>query len=283
MDERVMLALPRPGPGLKALLITVAVVGVLGAVGVNYVQGGGELFSALVCSPDAVLSGQVWRLLTAGFVTSPIGFGHLLFTLMGLYFLSPDLERRWGMWRFLRFVVISMVGGFALSIAFDRLVPGGPSAAIHPRMMFGAGASLAAIAVAWSKLNAHQTVRLFFVLPVSGKHFLWITIGFCVLGVIYPLGVPEGALSPFGGVLVGLLLGGSPSLLRQAYLRIKLAILRRRAGAPPVPLSPAASSKGSKTTSAPVRRGAPLLRVVQGGADDELRKRRPPKDKRYLN
>src|SRR5882672_1287634 len=116
------------------------------------------------------------------------------------------------MWRFLRFVVVSMVGGFALSIAIDRLVPGGPSA-IHPRLMFGAGASLAAIAVAWSKLNAHQTVRLFFVVPVTGKHFFWITVGFCVLGLIYPLGVPEGVASPFGGVIVGLLLGGTPSLL----------------------------------------------------------------------
>jgi len=122
-------------------------------------------------------------------------------------------------------------------------------------------------------------VRLFFFIPVSGKQFFWVTIVFCLLGLVYPDGVPEGMVSPFGGVLVGILLGGTPSVLRQIYLRLKLAVLRRRAGAPPVPMSPP-STKGKAN---PTRRGAPSLRVVQGGADDELRKRRPPKDKRYLN
>ena len=278
MDERVSLALPRPGPGLKALLLVVAALGILEAIAYSYIPGGRGLFLALACSTDDVLNGQVWRPFTAGLLTRPDALGHLLFTLVMLYFLSPDLERRWGTWRFLRFVAISMVFGFGLSMALDATIPGGPRA-LHPQIMYGAGAAIAAIAIAWSKLNATAQVRLFFFVPVSGKQFFWVTIGFCLLGLVYPDGVPEGMASPFGGVLVGILLGGTPSILRQAYLRTKLALLRRRAGAPPMPLSPP-TAKGK--TSAP-RRGAPLLRVVQGGADDELRKRRPPKDKRYLN
>lgn len=31
------------------------------------------------------------------------------------------------------------------------------------------------------------------------------------------------------------------------------------------------------------RKGGPPLRVVQGGLDDDLKNRKPPKDKRYLN
>jgi len=278
MDERVTLALPRPGPGLKALLLVVAALGIAGAISFSYVPGGQSVFLGLVCTTDTVLGGQVWRLLTAGLLTQPQQLGHLVFTLMMLYFLSPDLERRWGTGRFLRFVAISLVSGFMLSIALDQLMPA-DARVLHPPVMYGAGAAISAIAVAWSKLNAHQTVRLFFLIPVTGRQFFWVTIGFCVLGVIYPSGVPEGVMSPFGGVAVGLLLGGTPSVLRQVYLRIKLALLRRRAGAPPIPLSPPPGK--SKGTSP--RRGAPLLRVVQGGADEELRKRRPPKDKRYLN
>ncbi|WP_394848826.1 rhomboid family intramembrane serine protease [Pendulispora brunnea] len=282
MDERVTLALPRPGPGLKVLLLVVAILGISLAIAYSYLPGGQSLFLALTASSDSVLDGQVWRLFTAGLLTSPAALGHLLFTLMAFYFLSPDLERRWGTWRFIRFVLIAMVSGFLLSIAVDRAIPGGP-AMLHPRMMFGSSAAISAIAIAWSKLNAHQTVRLFFLIPVSGRQFFWFTIAMCSLGLVYPGGVPEGMLSPFGGVLVGMLLGGTPSVIRATYLRIKLALLRRQAGAPPVPLSPPASGKSKTTTASTRRAGAPLLRVVQGGADDELRKRRPPKDKRYLN
>ncbi|WP_394821095.1 rhomboid family intramembrane serine protease [Pendulispora albinea] len=278
MDERVTLALPRPGPGLKALLLVVGALGILEAIAYSYIPGGRSFFLALACSTDDVLNGQIWRPFTAGLLTRPDALGHLLFTLVMLYFLSPDLERRWGTWRFLRFVGAAMVFGFVLSMGIDAAIPGG-TRALHPPIMYGAGAAIAAIAIAWSKLNAQAQVRLFFFIPVSGKQFFWVTIGFCLLGIVYPDGVPEGMLSPFGGVLVGILLGGTPSLLRQAYLRIKLGLLRRRVGAPAIPLSPP-STKGK---SNPPRRGAPLLRVVQGGADDELRKRRPPKDKRYLN
>ena len=40
----------------------------------------------------------------------------------------------------------------------------------------------------------------------------------------------------------------------------------------PMPRAPKRSSKGG-----------PPLRVVQGGLDDDLKNRKPPKDKRYLN
>jgi hypothetical protein len=43
------------------------------------------------------------------------------------------------------------------------------------------------------------------------------------------------------------------------------------------------SLTGSDRPRAPKRKGGPPLRVVQGGLDDDLKNRKPPKDKRYLN
>lgn len=267
------MAFPRPGRALKAILIAIGALGILQATLINY-AGASKIFLYLVCVPEKVLDGEVWRLVTAGFLTSPEALGHLIFTLIGLYFLSPDLERRWGSGRFVRFLLISIVAGFSLSILLDKLMPPG-LAQFHPRGMFGAGAAIAAVAVAWSKMNADLQVRLFFFLPVTGKQLFWLTIGFCVLGVIYPAGSPEGVFSPFGGVLVGVLLGGTPSVLRSLYLRIKLALLRRSSGN--VSIQPLLKPP-------PRRRGSgPSLRVVSGGLEDELKKRHPPKDKRFLN
>lgn len=267
------MAFPRPGRALKAILILLGGFGILEAILVNY-AGAAGFFANFICVPDKVLHGEIWRLVTAGVLTSPEALGPLLFTLMGLYFLSPDLERRWGSGRFVRFLLLSVAAGFSLSIVLDKLVPPG-IAAFHPGGMFGAQAAIAAVAIAWSKMNADMQVRLFFFLPVTGKQLFWLTIGFCVLGVIFPGGSPAGVFSPFGGVLVGVLLGGTPSVLRSLYLQMKLALLRRGSGN--VAIQPLLKPP-------PRRRGSgPSLRVVSGGLEDELKKRRPPKDKRFLN
>jgi len=276
MDGHVTMALPRPGPALKTVLLLIGAIGIFEAFLANYVPGGIDLVRYFVCRPGPALLREPWRLLTAGLLTSPESVGHLIFTIIGLYFLSPDLERRWGAFRFARFLALSVVVGFLFSGLVDAVAPPSAPAGFHPQVMYGAGAAITATAVAWSKMNAHLQVRLFFFLPITGRQLLWVTIGFCVLGLFYPNGIPEGVAAPFGGVVVGLLFGGTPSVVRAIYLRIKLLFLRRTVGSaavrplvkPPVPRS---------------RGKAPPLRVVPGGLEEELGKRRPPKDKRYLN
>jgi hypothetical protein len=89
--------------------------------------------------------------------------------------------------------------------------------------------------------------------------------------------MPEGVVAPFGGLLAGLIFGGSPSLARTAWLHLRLALLRRQSTSLRVDDGPA-----QKPARRP-RPGAPPLRVVSGGLDEVLKKRTPPKDKRYLN
>ena len=276
-------ALPRPGPALKAVLIVIGVTWVLSALLVNWVPGGGAVFEKLVCSTDTVLAGQVWRLLTAALLTSPGSISHPAFTLIGLYFLSPDLERRWGSARFLRFLALSAVAGFLMAIGFDLIAPAN-APVLHPHIMFGASAAISATAIAWSMANAHLQVRLFMMIPISGRALFWVTIGFCFLGLLSGGTLTEGAVAPFGGVLTALLLGGNPSPLRTLYLRIKLAFLRGRTrGVPSAHSIANAPSSRPGTTGRRPRAGGPPLRVVPGGLEDELKKRKPPKDKRYLN
>jgi len=145
--------------------------------------------------------------------------------------------------------------------------------------MFGATAAITATAIAWSKANAQLQVRLFFFLPVTGRALFWFTILMCVLGLVYGGSFTEGAAAPFGGLITGLLLGGTPSALGTLYLRAKLALLRRRAEHD-APTSDVATRPAPEARR---KRGGPPLRVVYGGLEDELKKRKPPKDKRYLN
>jgi membrane associated rhomboid family serine protease len=272
---QMSMQFPKPGPVLRTFMIALVVLGIGWALLVNWTGWGAEGFLKLACIPDRVFGHfELWRLFTAGLLTSPQGsVSHLFFTLIGLYFLSPDLERRWGSARFAWFLVASLTIGFLAACGVARL--GLTNPIFHPAVMYGATAAITAVAVAWARENSELEVRLFFVVPVKGKYLFWFTILYCVLGVVYADQMSEGVVAPFGGVLTGMALGGSPSMFRRTYLKLKLALLQRRAGGAP--------RVGPRPPPRKPRTSGPPLRVLQGGLEEELRKREPPKDKRYLN
>jgi membrane associated rhomboid family serine protease len=273
--------LPRPGRVIWGLLVVYGVVGIVNALIYNF--GSPTLFAQLVCNTDRVLHHtELWRLFTAGLLTVPSGPGSrtdLLFTLLLIYFFATDLEKTWGARRFLFFFGTSLLVGFLLAIAVDLAMPQGMEI-FHPQMMLGAGAAITATIIAWSKMNA-DTQTLFFFFPMRGRQMFWLAIAYCVLGVVFWDHGPVGVMAPFGGILVGLLMGGSPSVLRTIYLKTKLAMLRRQESQMS-PKSGPGLSRGPKPSRS-TREGGPPLRIVYGGLEDELKKRKPPKDKRYLN
>jgi len=270
---QTQLMFPRPKRGVKALLALYGVVGLLEAILVNWVPTVGmPIWKWLACYPAHALE-HPWTVFTASLLADPDHWSQWLFTLVGIYFLAPDLEQRWGTWRLVRFVLGSTAAGFGLQLLLGLIAPA-EARYFHLAMLFGSAATLAALAVAWGRENAASQIRLYMILPISGRLFVWITLGFCALGLFFPASVTEGVASPFGGFIAGLLLAGSPSPLRALYLRAKLAFLRRRNGGPiSIDLEPRPKK----------RPGSPPLRVVSGGLGEETEKRVPPKDKRYLN
>ena len=270
------LALPKPGRALWAVMGVMAVIGIVNAFLVTWVPGGGRVFLWLGFRLGEVFR-QPWGILTSGLLTDPTQWMHLVFSLVGLYFLAPSLESRWGSGRLLRFLGIAVVFGNLTTLAVDLVAPDAGQARFHPELVFGPSAMIAAIAVAWSREFAQSTVNLFFFLPVRGRILFWVTVGFCVLDLIFPASLPEGVVAPFGGVIAGLVFGGSPSLARKAWLHTRLALLRRSSSS--VRVEDVLSPKPKRRQ----RAGAPPLRVVSGGLEEVLKQRTPPKDKRYLN
>jgi membrane associated rhomboid family serine protease len=273
----ISFTFPRPGRALWIVLGAMTAFGLFSAILATWAPDASIVFDWLGCEPRRAFT-QPWRLVTSGLLTSPAHFSHLLFSLVGLYFLGAPLERRFRGWRFARFLAVSVLMGNLATIAADKIVPAYGQARFHPDFVYGPAAAIAAVAVAWSREYPDSTVNLFFFVPMQGKILLWITIGFCVLDLVYPSAMPEGVVAPFGGVLAGLLFAGTPPLSRTAWLHLRLALLRRRAG----------GNLRSQDVLSPMpprrpRPGGPPLRVVSGGLDDVLKKRNPPKDKRYLN
>jgi membrane associated rhomboid family serine protease len=271
----LMLSFPRPGRVLWGVMIAMAVVGIGCAAAAGVSRAGREVFDALAFDVDRPW--QAWRFVTSGLLTSMNQWSHLLFSLVGLYFLGAPLEQRWGGGRLLRLLVLAVVLGNLGTFGLSLVIPADSGSRLRDDVVFGPSAAIVAIAVAWAREFPESTVNLFFFVPMKGKTLLWITLGFCVLDIIYPAAMPEGLVAPFCGFGAGLLLGGTPSPLRSLWLRIRLATLRARSK----------HVRPEDVISPPPKRprpgGGPPLRVVPGGLDDVLKKRTPPKDKRYLN
>lgn len=279
---QIAAAFPRPGRTLKAVLATLGGVALALAIVINWVPGDGKavpyIKDWLLFQPldPRNLWQRPWTLVTSGLVT--LTLSHILWSLLGLYFLTPTLEKRWGGARLVRFLLTSVVMGNLLVLLASLLPFQHP--VFHPTAVYGPSAAIAGIAVAWSRENANRQFMFMFFLPMTGRSLFWITVGFAALYVVFGEAPPEGAFALFGGILTGILLAGAPSPLRAAYLRTKLFFLRRQGATLDIESFTSTPPQRPRTKR---KAGGPPLRVVQGGADDDLAKRKPPKDKRYLN
>lgn len=264
MQEQLTFGLPKPGRALIGTMIAVTAIWVFFAVGINWGNAGSSAFEALVGS-DAILQGQLWRLLTSMLIHQPTGpgsVGHLLTTLFGLYFLGASLEERWGKRRFVTFLVGAGVFAAASQVLVGALIP-----TLRQPVFYGALGVVDAIAIAWALSFRGQQVRLFFVLPVSGFGMILFVIGMNVLYVLAMETRREGLVTPFGGILAGFLFAeGSP--VRRAFLKWKLGRLQGRSAA----LNE--MGKGFGKGSRPAH-----LRVIRGGQSEDEKKL----DKNLLN
>jgi membrane associated rhomboid family serine protease len=198
----------------------------------------------------------VWRLLTAPFMHDPRSLGGILFMLLGLYFLSPSLEKAWGGKRYLFFLIYSALIAYTFQLVAAMLLPVETTRKLVPQVWFGAFPVVEAIAVAWALSFKGQTVRLMLLVPVTSRTLLLFVVGTSVLAVVALSDLPSGLIAPFGGMLAGWLLGGStPSPLKRWWLRKKLVATERELE--------------RERTRRQRRIQGSGLRVIEGGADAE--------------
>jgi len=123
---------------------------------------------------------QLWRLVTYQFLHSPADIFHIIFNMLGLYFLGPTLERHWGSRKFLKFYLgCGAAGGlFYILLASVGFLARGA--------MVGASGAILGLLAACAILFP-QFVVFFFLFPVP------IRIAAVILTVIYVASIFRGA------------------------------------------------------------------------------------------
>jgi len=269
-SDGLMGGLPRPGKALVGVMVVITTLWLMFAIGLNWGGAPESVFWALAGSTRGILHGEVWRLFTAPLLLTPIGgagVSHLLTALFGLYFLAPRLERMWGPVRMLRFIALSCVLAYVMQMLVELALPASLAARIVGPNWYGLEPAIAAIAIAWACTFKGQVVQLFGILPMTSRMLILLVVGFALLRLVAADLPPEGLLAPFGGMFFGWLLGGgTPSPLRKAWLKLRLAQLDGEA-----------RREGARKKPRPNPGG---LRVIPGGRTDDDDK---GPDGRWLN
>jgi len=231
-----------PTPVVKKLMIGLLAIWLSFSFLVNFAEQAwaADLFRALSLTPsEALFEGHVWQVITYSVLHDITGPSHVLFNVLGLFFLGPALERRWGPRGFLQFVVFSALIAGVFSLAVGLLWPD-----LFGGSVVGVSGAVMAILAAFSFVMPETTILLFFVVPVQARWIVWIAVGIdAMVFLSSPRGGDLAVHTHLGGVLAAwLLITGNwrPSILKD---RLELLALKSRR--------------------------KPSLKIVKGGRDDD--------------
>ena len=130
---------------------------------------GGGITSALILDADAVMHGQVWRLLTYAFLHATIW--HILFNMLALWWFGTDLEDMYGPREFLAFYLLSaFLGGlaylFGVLLHLQDALP-----------CLGASGAIVAVLILYACHFPTRVIYLFMVVPVPAWGFALLMVG----------------------------------------------------------------------------------------------------------
>ncbi|HBF74948.1 MAG TPA: rhomboid family intramembrane serine protease [Lactobacillus sp.] len=157
-----------------------------------------------------ILAGQWWRFITPIFLH--MGFEHILFNTVTLYFIGIQIEAIFGHWRYLAIFLLSGIGGNLASFAFNpNSISAGASTAIFG--LFGAFLMLGESF--WENPYIRQMTKTF--------------VLFIVLNLAFGLFSPGTNLQGhIGGLVIGFLAGyivGVPKLGKISTVKRILAVI----------------------------------------------------------
>lgn len=177
---------PRLSNMVKILLIVTVSIYII-----QLLPGFGAVFTdAMGLNPVAVVHGQIWRLLTYGFLHDTSSPMHIMMNMLGLWMFGSAIESLWGGKRFLVFYLtcIVMSGLISLIYLFFGYSP----------LIIGASGGLLGVLTLYAIFYPNQELLLFFIIPVKARIA---TILFAIISL-------GGAISGRGGVAHLTHLGG---------------------------------------------------------------------------
>jgi membrane associated rhomboid family serine protease len=218
---------------------------------------------------DAVLHGQVWRLLTYAFLHDENGLLHIVFNMLFLWWFGSDVEDLYGPREFLAvYLTSAVVGGAAFVLGHVAGLPG--------TLCLGASGAVTAVMVLCAIHYPTRIIYLFFFLPIP----IWAFVAFQVANDLFGLLGATGSNTAFSVHLGGagfafayyklhwrlLSWWPSPGAWRRRRARARLRIYREEEE-PPTPLRVGAPAERDVDEQLEARMDAVLQKVQDHGLE----------------
>lgn len=110
--------------------------------------------------PREFFAGKIWQLFTYMFLHG--GFSHILFNMLALWMFGSMLERVWGSKEFLKYYLITGLGG-GLCYALFNMGSGVPTV--------GASGAIYGLLLGYAVLFPDNVIYIWFVIPVKARYF----------------------------------------------------------------------------------------------------------------
>ena len=147
---------------------------------------------------SAFIRGAVWQPFTYMFLHDPGGFGHILFNMLTLWMFGADLERDWGLERFLKYYLVCGVGAGLCDVAVNLVLGAGVISTI------GSSGAIYGILLAFGLLYPTRTVYFSFLFPIQAKYFVLI-MGLIAFMSSFNRASAVSNVAHLGGMLFGFL------------------------------------------------------------------------------
>lgn len=184
-----------PTPVVVVTLGVLLVMFLFTGFAANFVPGGARAYELMILDARDVFKGEVWRLVSYGFIHDLRAPFHLLMNGLMLWFFARDIEQRFGSAKFLVFNLVALVVGGLFVLAGYALGIGAP-------LVLGFSAVVEACIVAWALFNRDAPVSFFMVLPMRGIHMLVLAVLMWMLDAVSASS--SSASAHLGGIITGL-------------------------------------------------------------------------------
>jgi rhomboid family protein len=122
-------------------------------------------------TPQDVVHGQVWRLVTYMFLHG--GVSHILFNMLFLWMFGVELERMWGTRNFLKYYFVTGVAA-ALTTIVVSFVPLFGLGSLYVARTVGASGAVVAVLLAYGLYFPNREILFYGIFPIRVKYFLMI-------------------------------------------------------------------------------------------------------------
>ncbi|AOR23814.1 rhomboid family intramembrane serine protease [Clostridium taeniosporum] len=139
-----------------------------------FILGNFNYINKLVLYPEAVMNGEIWRLIT--FVLIPPLSGNLLVVIITLYFeyiVGTNLENVWGGFKFNVYFFVGVISTIIISFLTGTVATG--------------SAVTLSLFLAFAKLFPEHTVLLFFIVPIKMKWLGYLAWAKIIFDIVYSL------------------------------------------------------------------------------------------------